>query len=58
MIDELTEFVKTERMCCDFFTFIISVKGGKSETVLEITGVEGGQKNLSQVNWNYKIWKL
>lgn len=47
MIDELTEFVKTERMCCDFFTFNISVKGDKSETVLEITGVEGTKEFIA-----------
>src|SRR3989338_349450 len=47
MIDELTEFVKTERMCCDFFTFNISVKGDKSETVLEITGVEGAKEFIT-----------
>jgi hypothetical protein len=47
MIDELTEFVKTERMCCDFFTFNISVKGDQSETVLEITGVEGAKEFIT-----------
>lgn len=47
MIDELTEFVKTERQCCDFFTFGITVKGDKSETVLEITGVEGTKEFIT-----------
>lgn len=47
MIDELTEFVKTERMCCDFFTFGITVKDDKSETVLEITGVEGTKEFIT-----------
>lgn len=47
MIDELAEFVKTERMCCDFFTFTISVKGDQSETVLEITGVEGTKEFIT-----------
>lgn len=41
IVDELTEFIKTERACCDFFTFTISVKGDKSETWLEMTGAEG-----------------
>ena len=41
MVDELTEFIKTERACCDFFTFTLSVKGDKSETWLELTGAEG-----------------
>lgn len=41
MVDELTEFIKTERECCDFFTFTISVKGDKSDIWLEMTGAEG-----------------
>lgn len=40
MLDELTEFIKTERSCCDFFTFDLSVKGDQSEIVLKITGVK------------------
>jgi hypothetical protein len=31
MVDELAEFVKTERECCDFFTFHLSISGDKSE---------------------------
>ncbi|MBL0342903.1 MAG: hypothetical protein IPP71_19730 [Bacteroidetes bacterium] len=41
IVDELTEFVKTERECCDFFTFNISISGDKSEAWLELTGAEG-----------------
>jgi len=41
MIDELSEFIKTERACCDFFTFNLSVRGDKSETWLELTGSDG-----------------
>lgn len=41
VLDELTEFIKTERACCDFFTFAISVSGDKSEAWLELTGVDG-----------------
>lgn len=47
MVDELTEFVKTERQCCDFFTFGITVKGDQSETILEITGVEGTKEFIT-----------
>jgi|SRR5690606_29648835 len=47
MIDELTEFVKTERMCCDFFMFSIFIKGDQSETVLEITGVDGAKEFIT-----------
>ena len=38
MIDELTEFVKTERHCCDFFNFNLSVTGDTSFVWLTITG--------------------
>jgi hypothetical protein len=38
MIDELTEFIKTERECCDFFTFNLSISGDKSEAWLELSG--------------------
>ena len=40
MLDELTEFIKTERECCDFFTFNLSISGDKSEIWLELTGAE------------------
>jgi hypothetical protein len=43
MVDELTEFVKTERECCDFFTFNLSISGDKSEAILEITGPKGAK---------------
>jgi len=41
MIDELTSFIKSERECCDFFTFNLSVSGDKSEAWLELSGPEG-----------------
>ena len=43
ILDELTEFIKTERECCDFFTFELSVSGDKSEAWLELTGVDGAK---------------
>lgn len=43
MIDELTEFVKTERQCCDFFTFTISVSGDGSDAWFELTGAQGAK---------------
>lgn len=43
MLDELIEFIKTERECCDFFTFNLSITGDKSEAWLELTGVEGAK---------------
>lgn len=41
VLNELTEFIKGERECCDFFTFNLSISGDKSEIWLEMTGVEG-----------------
>ena len=43
MVDELTTFVKTERVCCDFFIFNLSISGDKSEAWLEITGPKGAK---------------
>jgi hypothetical protein len=38
MIDELTEFAKTERQCCDFFAFNLRVTGDTTSVWFEITG--------------------
>jgi hypothetical protein len=38
MVDELIEFIKTERECCNFFVFNLLINGDKSVTVLEIKG--------------------
>lgn len=38
MLDELTEFIKTERECCSFFIFNLSISSDKSEVWLELTG--------------------
>ena len=43
VLNELTEFIKTERACCDFFTFGLSISGDKSEAWLELTGVDGAK---------------
>ncbi|MEO5893117.1 MAG: hypothetical protein ABIQ31_22900 [Ferruginibacter sp.] len=43
MLDELTDFIKTERTCCDFFNFHLSISGDKEEAWLEITGPEGSK---------------
>lgn len=47
MIDELTEFIKTERECCGFFTFNLSIGGDKRESWLELTGAEGVKEFIS-----------
>ncbi|MBX3254903.1 MAG: hypothetical protein KF862_12240 [Chitinophagaceae bacterium] len=38
-IDEVTTFIKTERTCCDFFSFKISIED--ENLWLSITGAEG-----------------
>lgn len=43
MIDELTEFIKTERECCNFFTFNLSISGDKEEAWLELKSKDGGK---------------
>jgi hypothetical protein len=43
MVDELATFVKTERACCDFFNFDISITGNKTEARLKITGPKGAK---------------
>lgn len=47
MVDELAEFIKTERECCDFFTFNLSVSGDKSEAWLELKGAEGAKEFIA-----------
>jgi hypothetical protein len=43
VVDELTEFIKTERTCCDFFIFGLSISGDASEAWLTLTGPEGAK---------------
>jgi hypothetical protein len=47
MLDELTEFIKTERECCNFFTFNLSISGDKSEVWLELKGQDGAKDFIS-----------
>jgi len=44
LLDELIEFIKTERVCCNFFKFNLSISGDKSETCLELTGPKGAKQ--------------
>jgi len=38
MLDELIEFIKTERICCEFFQFKLIVEGDGIGILLELTG--------------------
>jgi len=48
VLNELNEFIKTERECCDFFTFNLTISGDKSEAWLELTGAEGVKEFISE----------
>jgi hypothetical protein len=45
-LDKLNEFIKTERLCCDFFTFQLNVEDNSA--VLNITGPEGVKQFLQE----------
>ena len=38
---QLTDFIRSERMCCDFFTFTLKVQDEKSFIWMDITGPDG-----------------
>lgn len=37
----LCEFIRTERLCCDFFTFSLTISDRESPVWLELSGPEG-----------------
>lgn len=41
IVDQLSEFIKTERLCCDFFDFELKIAGDASFVWLSITGPKG-----------------
>ena len=48
VLTQLTEFIRTERNCCDFFVFDLTVWGDQSEMYLQITGPEGVKEFMNQ----------
>jgi hypothetical protein len=46
ILDKLNTFIKTERMCCDFFTFQLTVEENKA--ILNITGPEGAKEFIKE----------
>jgi hypothetical protein len=48
MIDNIVGFIKTERRCCDFFTFNVSIEDESSEVVLTITGPAGAKAFIEE----------
>ena len=41
VLDLLTNFIKTERLCCDFFVFTLTASSDAEFTWLELSGPEG-----------------
>lgn len=41
MLDLLNSFIKTERLCCDFFVFSLTASSDTKFTWLELSGPEG-----------------
>ncbi len=41
ILDRLNEFIKTERLCCDFFVFTLTAASDSKYTWLELSGPEG-----------------
>lgn len=41
MLDLLNSFIKTERLCCDFFTFNLVIASESESVWLELSGPEG-----------------
>jgi hypothetical protein len=46
ILDKLNTFIKTERVCCDFFTFQLTVE--ENTALLNITGPEGAKEFLKE----------
>ena len=46
VLDKLNEFIKTERLCCDFFTFQVNVDG--TTALLTLTGPNGAKEFLRE----------
>lgn len=47
ILDELAEFVKTERACCPFFVFTVRVGPEGNGIWLELTGPDGAKQFIS-----------
>jgi len=47
MVDTLVSFIKTERACCNFFTFTLSIAGNPNPVWLTIRGPEGAREFMA-----------
>ena len=48
MLDQLTEFVKSERSCCSFFKFRLTIDGNSESIWLDLTGPEGAKAFVTE----------
>jgi hypothetical protein len=48
VFDLVTDFIKTERLCCDFFDFHLSVKAETGFMWLELSGPEGTKQFIRE----------
>lgn len=46
MIDDIISFIKTERECCNFFTFNLLIEDNSTNILLSITGPKGAKTLL------------
>lgn len=51
VLDELTDFIKTERQCCDFFDFSLSILSDDNAIWLSLTGPKNA-KNFIKAELN------
>ena len=42
LLDEITSFIKSERLCCDFFVFVLTISD--DEIWLSVTGPDGAKE--------------
>ena len=48
MLDLISSFIKTERMCCDFFDFTITVEAETGFMWLELSGPKGTKEFVNE----------
>jgi hypothetical protein len=48
ILDQIITFIKTERQCCSFLTFNLTIEDDKSSIVLKITGPNGTKEFINR----------
>lgn len=52
VLDLLTDFIKSERVCCNFFTFRLYVADQSSPIWLELSGPDGAKEFIrNEMEW-------